>query len=188
MRLAFSVRRILGSSRCFWMRRVLRTRSGRCARRGFRVWSALRLGLAFISRSALCRTRCVLWSRRRCLLGCAWRTRHLVARGWSASLRTARPRNGVRWTCNRRLGWGLSGRGFDFRLIRRSCLFGRYTAAKCSWFRSSCNCRFALVHRSPLLRVRSSSSHLLGLSSHRGNMFFLGERPILSRWSRGDPT
>jgi hypothetical protein len=53
MKLGLSMGRILGFGRCFWMWSILRTRSNLCARGGFRVWSALRLRLAFVPRGVL---------------------------------------------------------------------------------------------------------------------------------------
>ena len=172
MSLGFSMRRILGFGRCLWMWRILRTwgwfsrlglrmwsilwtGSGLCARRGFRVGSALGLRLAFVPRGVLYRTWRV---RTRCtrLLRCARWTRNIVCRL-------------SRW----RLCRGLSCRTLAFRFIGRSCLLSWYTGAKCSRFRGSCDCRLPLVHRHPLLRVRPGSLRMLSLSGDWGHMLFV---------------
>src|SRR5208283_3800961 len=73
------------------------------------------------------------------------------------------------------------------RLVRCSRLFRRYAGAKRSRLRSSRDCRFTVVHRILLLWVSAGSSHLLGLSGYRGNMFLMRRSLLLSGWTRGDP-
>lgn len=180
MRLGLSMRRILGSSRCLWTRRALRTRCG-FLRRGLRMrrvfgpsrcdgtWCTLgarrcflRRGLCMLCILGFWRSRlCSLWRRRTFMLrrvpcrtsrtgllrSARW-TRHIIARCCGAFLRSARPGGAVRCMRSRRLGCRLSCGALVCRLIRRSCLLGRYSGvvAKCSRLGSSCDGRLALVY------------------------------------------
>jgi hypothetical protein len=82
------------------------------------------------------------------LLRSARWTRHISARCCCAFLRSTRPRGAVRCMRSRRLGCRLSCGTLVCWLIRRSCLFGRYSGAvaKCSWLGSSGDDRLALVY------------------------------------------
>jgi len=122
------------------------------------------------------------------LLRSARRTRHIIARCCCAFLRSARSGGAVRCMRSRRLGCWLSCGTLVCRLIRRSCLFGWYTGAKCSRFRSGCDCRLALVHGNPLLRVRASRLFMLSLCGYGSDMFLVDCRLLLSGRTRCDPT
>jgi hypothetical protein len=122
------------------------------------------------------------------LLRSARRARHIIACCWSATHRSA-SRSAVGWTRSRRLGrrW-LSCGTLDCRFVRCSCVFGRYAGTKCSRLRSSCDCRFALVHGSPLLRVSASSPRMLSLNGYRRYMSLMRRSPVLSVRTCVDPT
>src|ERR1035437_6607464 len=89
------------------------------------------------------------------------------------------------WRIGRRLNGGMLGR----RVIRRPCRFGRYDCAiaKCSRLRSSSDCGFAMIHGSPLLRVRAGSLRMLSLNGYSRNMFLTRHSLILSRGPRAAP-
>src|ERR1700687_155064 len=72
----------------------------------------------------------------------------------------------------RRIGRWLSCGTIDWRVIRRSCRCGRHDGAvvKCSRLGSSRDCRLAMVHGSPLLRIRAGSLRMLSLNRYSWNM------------------
>jgi hypothetical protein len=59
-------------------------------------------------------------------------------------------RDAVFWSCDRRIAASFNGGAIGCRVIRRSCLFGRYDCAiaKCSRLRGSSDWRLAVIYRS----------------------------------------
>ena len=96
----------------------------------------------------------------------------------------------VRWTRRRRIGRWLNCGTIHWRVIRRSRRFRRYDGAvvKCSRLRSSSDCRFAMVHGSPLLRIRAGRLRMLSLNRYRRNMSLTRRRFVLRPGARADPT
>ena len=175
---ALGLRRASRRLRVLWFRRcALRFRRSR------RRSSALRLRRA--SRGLR-----VLWFRRRTL-------RFRSSRSRSSALglrRTSRVglwmRGRLGWMRGWRAGRWLSRGTFVWGFIRRPCRFGRDdgVVGKCSRLWSRSDCWFALVHGSPLLRVRVGRLRMLGLSGYRRSMCRTCRNLILSGWTRGDPT
>jgi len=96
----------------------------------------------------------------------------------------------VHWMDGRRNGRWLSRGTIHWRVIRRSCRFGRYDGAvtKRSRLRSSRDCWLAMVYGSPLLRIRAGSLRMLSLNRYRRNMSLTCRRGFFRPGTRADPT
>src|SRR5208337_3091789 len=57
----------------------------------------------------------------------------------------------------------------------------------CSRLRSSSDCRFAMIHGSPLLRVRTGRLRMLSLNGYSRNMFLTCGSLIFGPRTRADP-
>ena len=88
------------------------------------------------------------------------------------------------------IGCWLNSGMLDWRVIRRSHRFRWYdcAVAKCARLRSRGNCRFAMIHGSPLLRVRARGLRMLGLNGYSRNMFLARRDLLLRPWTHVDPT
>src|SRR5580692_7405296 len=77
-----------------------------------------------------------------------------------------------------------------WRMVWRSCLFGRHGAGTLEFCRSRCGCdrRPALVYCSPLLWVVARSFLMLSLSSYRRDVFLSLNRFLFGRRARRDST
>ena len=92
---------------------------------------------------------------------------------------------------DRRIGrWLMSYSTIGWRVIRRSCGFGRYDGSivKCAGLGSSRDCRLAMVHGSPLLRIRAGSLRMLSLNRYSRDMSLTRRRHFLRPRTRPDPT
>jgi hypothetical protein len=176
-------RLISGGRRLIDLRSIVRLRYWRTIRFRPSVWLRCRWTVHIRS---IVRLRCRRTIRFRPIV---WlRCRRTIRFRLSVCLRG--PVSIVHWMRGRRIGRWLSGGTIAWRVIRRPCRFGRYNGAiaKCTRFRSSRDCRLAMVHGSPLLWVRAGSLHMLSLNRYRWNMLLTRRRHFLRPWTRGDPT
>src|SRR5580704_386005 len=189
--------------------------SSLCVRCILRLWCArlgrLRTRLAFGLCRARSRMRCVLRARRcflrrslcmRCILrfwrgrlGGLWtRLAFRLCRARSCLVRGRFVLGSLTFGCLVRSRFVLGSFTFSYLvlggLVRCASLLGCYRtlARKFSRFGCCSDWRLPLVHRSSLFRVGAGSSHLLRLSSYRGDMFLVGRGLILSRRASSDPT
>ncbi len=74
------------------------------------------------------------------------------------------------------------------RVVRRSCRFRWYdcAVAKCSWFRRRSDCWCAMIHGSPLLRIRARSLRMLSLNRYRRNMLLTRRHLFFRPWTHTD--
>jgi hypothetical protein len=98
-------------------------------------------------------------------------------------------RNAVLRPRSRCIGVWLIGGTIGCRVIRRSCLFGRYDRAviKCSRLRSGSDRGLALIRGSPQLRVSAGSLHMLSLNRHRRDMSLTCCHLVFRPWLRVYP-
>ena len=89
----------------------------------------------------------------------------------------------------RRIDRRLNRGTLDWRVIGRTSGFGCHdgAVAKCSGFRSSSNCRCAMIDRSSLLRVRTRGLRMFRLNGYRWNVFLTSHCFLLGRWAHADP-